>query len=226
MKSTALIFLAMSGIALSHTSSATVLTFDITGASNILLPQEYGDRVTSTTMGDFLYGMDGGFTPNVEVAYSRDSGGDLTRWTTGYNDLVNVIENEADGDTGYSVTLTADSGFLVYLNSFDIGNWGAAVDLPGFTITNGSGSILFSATGITMDSSSVQAHQSFDFGTTVSAQELILHIDTTGLGGNSDNIGLDNIQFSQVSAVPLPAAAWLFLSGIIGLAGLAAKRKA
>jgi hypothetical protein len=39
---------------------------------------------------------------------------------------------------------------------------------------------------------------------------MILHVNTTGLGVNSDNVGLDNIQFSQISALPVPVAAWLF----------------
>ncbi len=50
-------------------------------------------------------------------------------------------------------------------------------------------------------------------------ESLTIAINTAGLGGNSDNIALDNIQFSQVSAVPVPAAFWLFGSGLIGLIG-------
>ncbi len=66
-------------------------------------------------------------------------------------------------------------------------------------------------------------HLDFDFNTLL-AQELSIHIDTTGLGGNSDNIGLDNIQFSQTAVVPVPAAMWLFGTGVIGLLSIV-KRK-
>jgi hypothetical protein len=35
--------------------------------------------------------------------------------------------------------------------------------------------------------------------------KLILRVDTTNLGSNSDNIGLDNIRFSQEPPVPRPS---------------------
>jgi hypothetical protein len=40
-------------------------------------------------------------------------------------------------------------------------------------------------------------------------------------GENSSLLGVD----IQTSAVPLPAAAWLFGAGLIGLAGVARRRK-
>ncbi len=206
-------------------ASATVLTFDIAGAGNgLLMPQDYGDNVTATTMGNFSYGSAGGFTPNVTVSYASDSGQELRFWSTNYNDLINVVENEVDGDTGYSLTFTADSGFDVVLDSMNMGNWGATITVPGITVTDGGGSTLFSATNFLLPGSSTPSSLFFDFGG-ISANTLILYIDTTGLGGNSDNVGLDNIQFGQsVSAVPVPAAAWLFGSGLIGLVGIARRR--
>ena len=57
-------------------------------------------------------------------------------------------------------------------------------------------------------------------------------IDTDGFttmsyAASSGDWGADDFTFatSPVSAVPIPAAVWLFCSGLIGLAGLA-KRKA
>jgi len=52
-------------------------------------------------------------------------------------------------------------------------------------------------------------------------------IDLQGLRGNSDNVGIDNITFSQIAVapVPLPAALPLLLAGLGGLA-IARRRKA
>ncbi len=203
--------------ALMQVATATVLTFDIDGATNgSLMPQNYGDSVTVSTMGGFSYGSAGGFTPNVNVTYEGDSGNDLNFWSTGYNDLFNVVENEPDSHNGYSITFVADTGYQVSLASLDMGNWGGAISVPELSITDGNGLELFSESNIPLVANGVQSHTSFDFGSLL-ANTLILHIDTTGLGGNSDNVGLDNIQFSQVATVPVPAAFWLFGSAIAGL---------
>jgi hypothetical protein len=202
---------------------ATVLTFNIDGiSSGNVMPQSYGDNVTAMDMGAFHYGAAGGFTPNVTVSYADPSGLDITYWENGFNDLNGVLNNEDDGESGYSITLLADAGFNVSLAGFDLGNFSSAVTLPGLTIVDGNGSILFSQLNFQMPASS-SPHLDFDFNTLL-AQELSIHIDTTGLGGNSDNIGLDNIQFSQTAVVPVPAAMWLFGTGVIGLLSIV-KRK-
>ena len=43
-------------------------------------------------------------------------------------------------------------------------------------------------------------------------------------GVNAEALFLDNMQFNAVSAVPIPAAAWLFGSGLIGMIGLARRK--
>jgi len=199
-------------------SIATVLTFDISGASNTIssIPQNYGDNVSATTMGTFSYGSSGGFTPNVTVSNQGDSGASLAFWSTGYNDLINVAENETDGASGFSFTFTAEAGYKVILNSFDIGNWGSAIDVPEVSIFDESNSILFQRSSIPLFQNTIQSHVSLDFDNII-GQSLTISISTLGLGGNSDNVGLDNIQFSQTSAVPVPGAIWLFGSAFFGL---------
>jgi hypothetical protein len=213
MKTHHLLLIALFAAA-SH-ASATVLTFDISGATNgVAMPQDYGDRASSTTDGAFSYGAAGGFTPNAVVDYfSPDAPIDLNFWTTGYNDLVNVVENEPDGEAGYTIRLTADAGFILRLDSFDLGNFGGAVTLPGLRVEDGEGNILFSMSNIFVGDSS-QTHQDYDFAGGLFGSELNIIVDTTGLGGNSDNIGLDNIQFGQ--DVPEPSAyAMLALGGVM-----------
>ena len=43
-------------------------------------------------------------------------------------------------------------------------------------------------------------------------------------GVNAEALFLDNMQYNAVSAVPVPAAVWLFGSGLIGLIGLARRK--
>jgi hypothetical protein len=56
-----------------------------------------------------------------------------------------------------------------------------------------------------------QPHQDYDFMTGLFADQLNIIIDTTGLGGANDNIGLDNIQFGQI--IPEPATYTMLLLG-------------
>lgn len=210
----------------SNIANATILTFDFGGTDYSVIPQTYGDRVTSTVMGTHSYGGGGGFTPNVELAYQGDGVSSLSLWTTGFNSLTNVINNELDGDNGLTITFTADAGYHVALTSLDMGNYQSPIlSIPEFTITNGSGATLFSQSDIQLPGTA-SSHTTFDFGgSSLIANELILHIDTTGLGGSSDNVGLDNILFSQMAAVPVPAAVWLFGSGLLGLIGFSKRKK-
>ena len=196
-----------------HHASAAVLTFNITDATaGIAMPQGYGDRVTSTTSGVFSYGADGGFTPNVVVEYTSPGfPTDLNFWTTGYSDLTNILYNEPDGVDGYTVRFVADSGFLVRLDSFDLGNFGGAVTLPGLSIVDGLGNTLFLSSNIPVGAAAVP-HQIYNFSGGLFAEEIRIIVNTAGLAGNSDNIGLDNIQFGQ-TAIPEPNAAVLLVTG-------------
>jgi hypothetical protein len=205
-------------------ASATVLTFDIDGATEFsAMPQAYGDNVTSTTMGSFHYGSAGGFTPNIVVSYIGPAANtELSFWDTGYSDLTNVVENEDDGENGYTLRFNAGSGVFVRLDGFDLGNFGAAVTLPGLSVVDGNGNVLFSQTNIMVPANS-QPHLDFDFASGLFGAELNIIVDTTGLGGNSDNIGLDNLEFEE-SAVPEPTTLALLLLGAIGGATMLRKR--
>ena len=209
-------------IAASQSARATVLTFDTGLTDSAVMPQTYGDQVTSAVSGSFSYGTAGGFTPNVAVEYtSPDAPADLNFWTTGYSDLINVLENEPDGENGYTVRFIADPGFLVRLDRFALGNFGAAVTLAGLRIEDGFGNSLFSLSNIAVLASTAP-HQDYDFLGGLTASEINIIVDTTGLGGSSDNIGLDNIQFGQ-TVIPEPSSALLLASGAAFL--LRRKRK-
>jgi hypothetical protein len=105
---------------------ATELTFNIAGFFNFSnMSQDYGDKVTAATMGDFSYGIEGGFTPNVSVSYGPD-GADPAFWTTGYGDLTNVLFEYRDSFGTLEVTFAADPGFEVNLHRWEMASYSSA----------------------------------------------------------------------------------------------------
>lgn len=210
-------FAAAVAVCAAGSAGATELTFDIDGLTNgSIVTDSYGDRVTSLVDGGFAYGAAGGFTPNIEIDYRGDNGNELSWWGVGYSGLQGVLYNEPDGTNGFEVEFTADAGWNVVLDSFDIGNFGGAVTV-GVSVRTGAGDVLFEDAAFALAASGNPA-SSFSL-TNVQAQSLILRIDTTGLGGASDNVGIDNIVFSQI--VPAPGAAGLLVLS----AGLASRRR-
>ena len=200
-------------VSLSTSASATVLTFDqIDVANDVAINQSYGDRVTGGSDAVGSYGTAGGATGNVVVEYFNLGPNESLLWTTGYNDLENVLFVEPDGTAEpIALRFTADAGYNVVLNSFTIGNFGGAVTLPNIRVSDGTSNLL-DVDNFALEATSGDA-SIFEPG--AQGQELTLFVDLFGLGGNSDNIGLDNISFSQiaVSAVPLPAGLPLMLGG-------------
>jgi hypothetical protein len=201
-RASVLVLAAAAGVGLGASDAgATELTFDINGIiSGSLLSQNYGDRVASATMGNFSYGTDGGFTSNVVVDYEGkrppNPSDEVSVWTTGYSDLANVVYYEWDGAPGFSIAFRADPGFVVSLAGLDMGNFGAARILPALRVLNAGGQPLFEEMNIAVPAGN-QSHLSFTFPSNVLSTALTIDVDTTGLGGDTDNIGLDNIQFSQ-----------------------------
>lgn len=71
---------------------------------------------------------------------------------------------------------------------------------------------------------SMDSVYNFSFMFAHNASDLALNFSATGLQGLADESwGLDNVQV-EVSAVPVPAAVWLFGSGLLGLIGMARRK--
>jgi hypothetical protein len=214
-------------------NAGVILTFDLTSAGNVGMDQNYGDRVTATSDTAGSYGAFGtGFTPNVVVSYAGSPGSspsNLTRWTTDYGDLVNVLENELDGDDRLTVTLVADPGFNVRLYSFSLGGWpDADYTIPNLFIKDGGGNNLSIQSNVLVrGATGTPRHTDINFAPLISASTVQIYIDLSGFGGLSDNIGIDNIAFDQVPAangVPEPGT-WALFAGGFGTLLVFGRRK-
>jgi hypothetical protein len=187
-QSTTLIFQPSSG---SFTNGAT-------------LPATYGNRVTAASQGGFLYQVSGGGTPNVVVQHSTGAMPTLFTWDNQYGDLVNVIT--AVEPQVFQFKLIADPGFNVVLNSFDMASWpGVDYTINSVDVKNGSGGTLFAQSNVLIEGdANGPKHTHFAFSG-VSANTLLIEFDASNV--DSDDVGIDNINFSQVSAsVPEPGA--------------------
>lgn len=219
---------------LASPAGATILTFDIDNTqpnSVILMNQGYGDRVTALVQGGATYGVGAeGFTPNVLLSYYGGTpAAGITRWTTDYGDLDNVLENEDDGDTLLGLTMTADTGVQAFLYGFDLAGYSHAdYILPGLSIYDGDTLLFSQANVLVQGDGEGPQHTTFSFVTPYTGSNLRVLLDLTGLGGNSDNIGVDNVRFGQglaaTPAVPEPAT-WAMMIAGFGLVGGAMRRR-
>ncbi len=188
-------------------AQTTTLTFD--GVSSSALHTGYGDYVDGPAAGGFTYTGSGGFTPHVTVAFGSDNGATgqgMFTWSTGYNDLVNVVYGAINGGSdpaGFAelaVTMSADPGHLAILESFDVGNWGVAVNLPYVRVVDETGAILFEELNVDLNANTSPDEKNYILSPAPQGQILTLQISVAGLGNIADNVGIDNLTFSEMPA--------------------------
>jgi len=221
---------------------ASILTFDQIRQGGVVVPtvsgnnleDDYGDRITGSPMdvsgGQFTYGNGGeGFTPNVVADFVAGNGTTLSLWQVGYGDLTNVAFGN-NISLSLNVQLTADPGFVVDLYHFDLAGWNQAdYTINAVRVLSGSDT-LFSQDNVLVQGADDggDMHTAFDFAVPLSAEQLVIQIDHGNLAaGMQDNIGIDNIRFGQdpPAAIPIPPALWLFGSALLGLIGIARRKK-
>jgi len=168
-----------------------------------------------------------GFTGSLSGTFPSSTGSPFI-WAESFNDLSKITAaREGDGVTG--------SSSLLYLNQDDFtvaeGNWirisMVLNNVNGTGLYTGSVSFDdFGASGTSLVSS--LATNNINFTSTALSDMEFLYAgfalsDTDALFGVTESF--DNFSV-EVSAVPVPAAAWLFGSGLIGLIGFAKRKKA
>ena len=240
-----LLLLVLLSSGLPATGRATILLFDqirvggsiVPTISGNSLPQDYGDNATGPSVsapgGSFTYGEAGeGFTPNVVADYfttANSPGSSL--WADSYGDLTNVLFGNQNS-LSMNILLTADAGFDVLLYGFDLGGWpNADFTINAVSVFAGM-TPLFSQSNVLVQGDAVgPGHTVFDFGSALVGNSLLIQIDYSNLlGGQQDNIGIDNIRFGQdplpQATVPEPSTLWLLLSGAIAAMAVSRRRTA
>ena len=138
-------------------------------------------------------------SPNTAASVQQTLAGTSTAPGTSYN-----ISFDWNRDFG-SINGVQDIGNLtVTFGSTVIGSFDPFANSPG----------TFSAAGLLASGASTDF--SLDFSSTAYDDNW----------GNTDRIYVTNFSITEVSAVPVPAAVWLFGSGLLGLIGIARRRAA
>jgi hypothetical protein len=182
----------------------TILIFESSSGFSIgSVDSNYGSRVTSNNQGGFLYGGLAD-TPNVVATYGTST----YSWPTQYGDLQNVAYTAAF-DGILRVTLAADPGFLVAVQSFDLAGWPSTdYTIRSVQVTDGDNHVFYSNTNLLVQGDTVgPRHTTLNFST-ASASVIKISIDASNLTADfgAQDVGLDNLRFSQAT-VPEPATA-------------------
>ena len=175
-------------------ATSTTLTFNGGFASSAVINANYGDRVASATQGAFSYGsgVRGPATPNVVVDYLPVAA--VRFWETDYGNLTNVVYRQSGATDPLEIVLTADPGYQVALHGFDLAGWNQTNrPITFLEVLDEAGTELYRRDGITVLGTG-GTHSSFDFGTPLTGQTVRIRIDP---GVSHDNVGINNIQFSQ-----------------------------
>lgn len=232
--------IALAVLLVGSSAWATVLTFDSTPqfASTKTFQDnaydsvgDYGDRVDATFQtavhhqdggggypptyswdATYLYGSAGGATPNVVVSYASPGAPGTPRYYAGSSDGTGAVYFEQSGGNSPDVLMDfiADSGFLASLDGLDMVNWGA-VSIKTLKVLDAASTVLWDS-GATAAAPIAMANgevQHYNIGLSGAYLRLIM-----AENGTSTNLGVDNIQFSQV---PEPATLALLILGGMGL---------
>jgi len=185
---------------INNVNADTVLIFEPSDEM-MPVPDSYGDRVTSwiDSFGN-RYAAGSGGTSNVTVEYGPP--GSHVRQAPGpYGGLANVACQE-DGDFGVlEIRLTADAGFQVALQGFDLAAQNDDVILSRVEALGENGVTLHSRDDVFVPGF-LGMTTGFDFAKApLVARTVLIRIDLSTLGNTDSHlVGIDNIAFSQISS--------------------------
>jgi len=210
----------------------------LTSAAVALLLATGANAATIYSPVSILANTAGNFTAGAEVENAFNGSGLSTSFVSGVTDLDTYLSGNPLHTTTFSTFewFSAGSGYV------DL-DMGSVVDLQSLLIWNEEGGngvgSLDVFTSLDLSFSSLVNIGSFNPAQNVDgvdyAAELLDITDSSAQylrlqfsGASGGVFGLGEIAFSDgvPSAVPVPAAVWLFASGLMGLVGLARRKKA
>jgi hypothetical protein len=199
--------------------SATVLVFETAlgfslSSSDFLSENPYGHRVAGNGQGGYIYNNYGGWTDHISVSYSGNNS-TPAGWGEGYGPMGNVLwgAGSSSGVNEVSIHFVADPGFLVEFRELQVARWSNG-SYPGSYVT------LTDALGTT---STLLENTELDTSLTVLDYNDTPFVSSefTLTFGQGWWTAIDNLQFSQVAAVPEPASMIALALG----AGAVARRR-
>ena len=215
------------GVLLAASAQATVLTFDLSPDLPDYgdIPGSYGDNVNAASDAVGSYLMGNGYTPNVTTEYrtwqistNTVAYNNLDLWHSNYGDLSKVAFGVTSADHFAEITLVPEPGWAIRLNSFDLAGYYVS-DHPGSQVRildGASNTVLLDYSPVTILGAG-GTHSTFTPNLTFVGPVSIR------FGYNDWNVGIDNINFDQVTAVPEPETYAMLLAGL-GLLGFIARR--
>lgn len=198
---------ALAALAAAGAGHATQLTFDAFNAAT------YGDRLSGSGPG---WTNNGGDTPNITLDFATLSGRPFTVYSGGYGPLSFALGHTAYNEPGY-FRLTPDAGWDVVLQGFQIAGWSVnSYPNSRIWIVDGAGITRYDSGVFTFAPSTVLQLPAAPIR---SSGPLTVYVNDFG------DLGVDNIVFSQVTAVPEAPPAAMLAAGL-GLLGLLSRGRA
>ena len=225
------VVLAMGGVSYSANAALiTGTTLSIDSGSQFTMGTPAGIVTTAMTTG-LQGGLIIGQTQNVAPSHPTHGGaphtnkGKLDReWLFFTNTGVHFTETAVTVDSDGGATKTLDfSGWRVSWNGIASINMGGGIQDCGTTddaLCGSVGGTFDNGTGIaTITCSTSSCSNTSNYTLTYSAT--VPQADPSGFGGAPYGLTMTG----TVSAIPVPAAVWLFGSGLLGLVGVARRKK-
>jgi hypothetical protein len=188
-----------------------------------------------------VYNSDNTFYRDYGVYVAPNGGAGFSSITaTQGNQQLKVFSDYTNMDHGYGKWIEAFVFQQQTISVNDVGSiWNFTFDVKqGDQMPESSSNAFLRTLGTDLAITSESLFNSTAFGTSWGTRTLSLEIDNSlvgqllqfGFSSTATNytpsgVLYDNINFSSAPAVPVPGAVWLMMSGLIGLVGVARRRK-